>query len=183
MRKRIDFSVVIISAAAAAVAVGSALTWVDARGVRGAIHVRGLTGDGKVTVLCAAAATVAASASSLRRSTSPALPSMAVLASAMMSATAWYDTFHLRNAVAASGRLSDGILATYLGTGLWVVDIASIAVLAGSVLAMHNSRVRRTDVGLAVPLPRLADDLVVSRTVVVTLPRQRAETETAEAES
>jgi hypothetical protein len=75
MTKRIDFAVWIVAAGAIAVAAGSALSWVDAHSARGTIHIHGLSGDGKVTVLCAAAAMVAIATTTARRMTSVVLPS------------------------------------------------------------------------------------------------------------
>ncbi len=181
MRRRIDFSVWTVAIAALAVAVGSALSWVDAHWARGWIHIDGLAGDGKVTVLCAVAASVAVTTASVRRSIHLLFPAMTALAGGMIAAIAFYDTINLRHTVAASGRISDGIITTNIGPGLWLVDGAALVLLAGAVLAMRECRRRRLDSDFAAPLPRSSVDLAVSRTVVVVMPSQReAPTPTAD---
>jgi hypothetical protein len=173
MGKRIDFSVWIVAIAAVAVVIGSALSWVSAEWAGGSIHVSGITGDGKVTILCAAAATIAVASASARRSTHVMCAAMTAIAGGMVAATALYDTVDLRHAVAASGRLTDGLLTAQVGVGLWIVDVASVVLLAGAVCALRESALRRTDLDFAPPLPRPSGDMVVSRTVVVVpVPRE-----------
>jgi hypothetical protein len=124
----------------------------------GQTTVVGTAGDGRVTILAATAAVIAIAVATKTRSKHLLVPALGLLAGAIVAATAVYDTVTIQATV---------------GTGLWIVDAAAVVLIGGALLAVHEASVRRMDSDFEALLSQPVGDLVVSRTVVISMPTQR----------
>lgn len=175
MRTNPDRSVWIVGAATIVVGIGSVMPWLTTSWTLGRMNVIGTDADGKVTILAATAAIVAIAIAAKTRSQSQSLPGLGLLAAAIVTATATYDTVTIRSTVTASSGGSR-LLTTTVGTGLWIVDGAALALIAGALLALHEASERRANAGFDSLLPPPTHGAIGNCTVVVTMPTQRGAT-------
>jgi hypothetical protein len=151
-------SIWIVGAATIAVAIGSVMPWITAQWAVGRMTVTGTDGDGRVTIVAATAAVIAIAVGAKIRSRHQLLPALGLLAGAIVAATAIYDTVTIRHNI---------------GAGLWIVDAGAVVLIAGAMQALHEVSIRRDNADFESLLPRPTGDMVVTRTVVVTMPTQR----------
>jgi hypothetical protein len=168
MRTNQDRSLWIVGAATVAVGIGSVMPWMSTQWANGRVEVVGTNGDGRVTILAATAAVIAIAVATKIRSKRQLVPALGLLAGAVVAATAVYDSVTIRNGI---------------GAGLWIVDAAAVVLLAGALLALHEATVRRTTCDFEALMTGPIGDLVVSRTVVITMPTQRKPTDARQARS
>lgn len=124
----VDGAAIAGAIACAVAAVGSMMSWVTVQTIFGSVSASGFdAGDGKITVVAAITSGIIIYTARRDRAHRRTLAVLAALSALIVGAVGIYDTVNV--SVKAQDVSSSGFASAHVGAGLWLVDLAAVAMI------------------------------------------------------
>jgi hypothetical protein len=149
--------------------VGSVMSWVTVDSGIGKLTVSGLDGgDGKITLIAAMVAALLVYAVHRKAARRRLLLALTTAATLVIGGTALYDTFTVSDRARNIGAV--GLTTAHVGLGLWIVDVAALAMLVGIFFYLRSGGTTSTRRIITVSAPAgIPTQRVESRNVTTVL--------------